>query len=227
MEMRLAALCSGGKDSLYALWLALKEGHEAKKIVVMMPERKDSWMFHKPNLQLTKILSEATGLPTIKGETSGVKKQELEDLESLLERLSIDGVISGAIDSNYQKEKIEKVCNKLEIDSIFPLWHKDSFNLLRKMIKEDFEIIITSVSAGGLGKEWLGEKIDKESIEGLERIKDEFGIHLAGEGGEYETLVLDSPLFKKRIVPIETEKVWMGDRGHLTIKKTKLNQKSQ
>ncbi|KXB06354.1 hypothetical protein AKJ53_00610 [candidate division MSBL1 archaeon SCGC-AAA382F02] len=220
--MELAALCSGGKDSSYALWLASKEGHEITKIVSMIPQRADSWMFHQPHSEVMELFAEASNIPLLKGETLGIKEKELEDLKNLLEGLSVDGVVSGALASNYQKTRIDKICEELDLISINPIWQKNPSKLLADMIKEEFEIIITSVSAEGFEKEWLGRKIDRECLEDLKSLKEKFGIHITGEGGEYETLVLDAPYFEKRIVPVETDRVWKGDRGYLKIKEFEL-----
>lgn len=215
--MQLAALCSGGKDSTYALWLALREGHGITYLVAMVPEREDSWMYHYPNIHLMDLFAECSDLPLIKGETKGIKEQEVEDLKKNLEGLEIDGVVSGAVASTYQKNRIERICNDLNLASITPLWGKDSLDLLREITEANFEVIITSVSARGLDEEWLGREIDEDSIRGLEELHNEFGINPAGEGGEYETLVLDAPFFKKRINPIKTRRTWKIDSGHLLI----------
>lgn len=223
--MRLAALCSGGKDSSYAHWLASKNGHSIEKLVSMIPKREDSWMFHRPNPKIIDLYSNASGIPVIKKHTVGNKEEELEDLEKILENLTIDGIVNGAVASNYQKKRIEKICKELEISSLTPLWEKEPYKLLESMMKENFEIIITSISAKGLEKEWLGRKIDKKCLEELKELNQKFGIHITGEGGEYETLVLDTPFFEKKINPIETETKWDGMRGKMKIKKAELVEK--
>lgn len=223
--MHLATLCSGGKDSSYAHWRALKQGHEVAEIVAMFPEKEDSWMFHKPNKEILRLYAEASQLPLREGKTTGDKEKELEDLKSLLESLEIEGIVNGAIASTYQKERIEKICKELDLSSINPLWGKDPFSLLREMLKENFEIIITSVAAKGFEKKWLGRKINEECLDDLKKLNEKYGVHPAGEGGEYETLVLDAPFFKKRITLVETNPIWRKTRGHLEISETKLAEK--
>ncbi len=223
--MRLAALCSSGKDSTYAQWLASKNNHKIKFLVSLIPEREDSWMFHRPNPEIINLYSKTSGIPLKKKRTTGDKKKEIKDFKNVLRNLKIDGVVNGAVASNYQKKRIEKVCEELKIESLTPLWKKDPEKLLKNMLKEGLEIIITSISAKGLEKEWLGRKIEKESIEELKDLNQEYGIHITGEGGEYETLVLDAPFFKKRIIPVKTKKIWDGIRGKLKIRKAKLKEK--
>jgi len=100
--MQVAALVTGGKDSALALHRALRLGYKVKYLITMLPQREDSWMFHFPNIHLADLFAQAAGLPLVKTETSGVKEEELEDLKQLLATLDIEGVVSGAISSQYQ-----------------------------------------------------------------------------------------------------------------------------
>jgi len=104
--MRLAALVTGGKDSILALYRAQKMGHTIEVLATMIPKRDDSYMFHFPNIHLTDHISRAVDIPLVKAETSGIKEKELIDLKKLLASLDVDGVVSGAILSSYKKERI-------------------------------------------------------------------------------------------------------------------------
>jgi len=225
MGMRVAALCSGGKDSSFALWLAMQQGHEVERIVAMIPRREDSWMFHFPNIQLIDLFAECAGLPLIKGETSGEREVELEDLKRVLSELDIEGVVSGTIASNYQKSRIERICGELGLKSIAPLWEREPLELLREFSAGGFEAIVTSVSAEGFDESWLGRKLDEAAVRDLLELNRRYKVNLSGEGGEYESLVLDTPFFRKRIEPVEVERVWRGTNGYLIIKQAKLVEK--
>jgi predicted ATP pyrophosphatase (TIGR00289 family) len=220
--MKVASLFSGGKDSAYAIYLAKKAGLNVKYIVSLFPEKKDSWMFHSINIHLTEILAEAMNIPFIKKQTQGEKEKELEDLKEILKGLEIDGVISGAIASEYQKSRIEKICNELGLKSFTPLWGKNQENILKDIIKAGFEIIIVGVFAEGLDESWLGRKLDEKTINELIEIRKKYLINEAGEGGEFETLVVDGPIFKKRLVLDEISKEWERDHGVLRVKKAHL-----
>lgn len=223
--MRLVALCSGGKDSSFALWLAMEGGHEIARIVAMVPRREDSWMFHTHNINLVDLFAECAGMPLTKAETSGVKELELEDLRRTLRGIGVDGVVSGAVASNYQKSRIERICKELGLASVTPLWGREPVELLREMIDSGFEVIITSVAAHGFDGSWLGRKIDKECIGDLIKLQKRFGVNICGEGGEYETLVLDAPFFDKRIEVLEARPVWRGDSGYLLIERAETKMK--
>ncbi|UCE95612.1 MAG: TIGR00289 family protein [Candidatus Bathyarchaeota archaeon] len=220
--MRVAALISGGKDSALALHRALQEQFEVKFLVAMIPQREDSWMFHYPNIHLVDYFAEATGIPLVKEETAAIKEEELKDLKRALATLDIEGVVSGSIASQYQKQRIEKICKEIGIVSITPLWKENQLKLLRELVRQKFKAIITGVYAQGFDEGWLGKQIGTCTINSLIDLKCKYHISLIGEGGEYETLVLDAPFFKKRIDLVEVEKIWKSHSGWLQVKKAHL-----
>ena len=220
--MRLAALISGGKDGVLALHHAVWEGHEVAYLVAMFPRRADSWMFHVPNVHLTPLISEALGIPLVKGLTSGLKERELEDLKAVLAELDVDGVVSGAVRSRYQKERIDRICRELGLVSYAPLWGRDELAILRELVEKGFEVIFVGVFAYGLDGSWLGRRLDEEAIRDLLALRDRYDISLVGEGGEYETLVLDAPLYRSRLEITDYEVLWDGYTGVLKVLSARL-----
>ena len=223
--MRLAALVTGGKDSILALYRAQKMGHIIEVLATMIPKRADSYMFHFPNIHLIDHISRALEIPLVKAETSGIKEKELDDLKNLLGSLDVDGVVSGAILSAYQKERIERICNDLGLESVTPLWHEDPMNIMRELIDLKFKVIIVGVYAYGFDKSWLGKEINTKTLEKLVDLHEQYQISLVGEGGEYESLVLDSPIFRKRIEIVQAEATYENLSGILVIKEAKLADK--
>jgi diphthine-ammonia ligase len=220
--MRVAALFSGGKDSAFAVYITQQYGWDVSCLVSLLPEKQDSWMFHSINIHLTDQLAKASNIPLVKESTSGEKETELDDLKNLLQGLEIDGVISGAIASEYQRTRIEKICDELGIKSFTPLWHKDQELLLRDQVRAGFHIIIVGVFAAGFDETWLGRTIDEKTIDALVSLHEKYRINIAGEGGEYETLVLSGPLFSRKLLIDESVKEWTRDSGVLRVKKTHL-----
>jgi len=229
--MKLAALFSGGKDSTFAIHRVQQQGREVSCLLTLKSANPASYMFHAPNIDMVKLQAKALGLHLIFKKTSGLKEEELKDLKSALtaaKRLyKIDGVVSGAIDSEYQRYRVEAVCADVGLKSLAPLWHLEPERYLIELIKEGYEIIIVSVASGGLDQTWLGRKLDLQALEDLKRVRDKFGIHISGEGGEYETLVIDGPIFNKKIEILEFEKVWKEDSGIFIVKKAKLVNKKK
>jgi ABC transporter with metal-binding/Fe-S-binding domain ATP-binding protein len=218
----VAALVTGGKDSALALHRAMQQEHEVIHLVTMVPQRADSWMFHFPNVHLAGLFAEAVGIPLVKADTSGEKETEVADLKQALAQLSIDAVVSGAIFSLYQKERIDGICRDLGVKHVAPLWHEDPLSILKEILELKMRVIIVGVYAHGLTQQWLGREIDENAIKDLIELHREFHVSIVGEGGEYETLVLDAPFFSKRIKLIDTEKVWQGASGYLLVKKAGL-----
>ena len=145
LSLHLAALVTGGKDSILALYKAQKMGYHIKVLATLIPKRSDSYMFHFPNIHLTDYIAKALEIPIVTAETSGIKEKELEDLNKLLASLDIEGVITGAIASSYQKERIDRLCDELDIKSIAPLWHKDPLKIMKELICLKFKVIYPDV----------------------------------------------------------------------------------
>ncbi|MFC1804118.1 TIGR00289 family protein, partial [Thermoproteota archaeon] len=107
--MRLAGLFSGGKDSTYAAHIAEKNGHILDNLVSLKSMNPDSYMFHTVNINITKLQAQAWGISYIEAQTLGIKEKELEDLKKTLGKLDVDGVVTGAIASKYQADRINKL----------------------------------------------------------------------------------------------------------------------
>lgn len=223
--MRLAALVSGGKDSSWCLWKARQEGHEISCLLSIRPENPDSYMFQSQNVHLTDLFAEACGLPLVVEATKGEKERELEDLRRALEearKRGCRGVVAGAVASTYQKERVERLCQEMGLALVAPLWGADPVPMLREVARDPWRVIFVHVAALGLGPEWLGRRLDDGAVDDLLRLQRKHGLHPSGEGGEYETVVLDAPFFRKRIEVAKAEKVWRGDRGTLFVEEARL-----
>lgn len=209
--MELTALISGGKDSIYAMHLMASE-HVITNLVSIIAE-KDSYLYHTTNIHLTRTLSEVSGIPLLISD----KKDELGALRFALAQLETDGIVFGAIESNYQRRHVEKVCEEFDLELFAPLWHVNVSNFMEDMIKI-LDVRIVHVAAMGFDRSWLGRRIDEGTLEDLKNLSNRYRFHLAGEGGEYETMVLDAPLFKKRIEISEANPIWYWYGGYGTLK---------
>ena len=226
--MKVAVLFSGGKDSTMAVYNALDNGDDVKYLLSMKSANDESYMFHVPNIHLTDLLSEAMDIPIISVETDGIKEEELQDLKREFENLKslgVEAIYTGALYSTYQKSRIERLADEVGIMAISPYWHVNELDYMREILSLGFEVIISGVAAYGLDEKWLGRKIDDECIDDLIKLNDKVGINLAFEGGEAETLVLDGPIFKKRVKIIKDKKVWNVDSGLYIIEDAILEEK--
>jgi diphthine-ammonia ligase len=222
--MKLAALISGGKDSSFAIYKALQQGYEVTDLVTIIPANEDSYMFHSANIHLTGLISEACGIPLTSQLSTGEKEKELEDLIKALKYVNVDGVVVGAIESEYQASRVKRICEELGIKMYAPLWHMEPEKLLREMITL-MDIRMIKVAAAGMDQSWLGRRFDDTLIEDLKALNRKYRVHIAGEGGEYESLVLDAPFYKKRIDLLATRNIWMGDHGIMKVVEAELGEK--
>ena len=210
-KLKLGALFSGGKDSMFATYVATTFGWDVACLITLKSENPESFMFHTPNIDITSYQAKAMDIPLIVEKTSGKKEDELGDLHEALkkakEKYGINGIIVGALASDYQHEGVNGVCEELQLKTFAPLWHKDQGMLLKEMIDLGFEIYISSIAADGLSEKWLGRRLDAKAYDELMQLHHRIGLHPAGEGGEYESIVLYCPfLFHKRLAVKKAEK---------------------
>ncbi|MFB6135971.1 MAG: diphthine--ammonia ligase [Halobacteriaceae archaeon] len=234
-ERGWVSLFSGGKDSSWALYRALETGRDVRRLVTVHPEG-DSYMYHVPATRLAGLAAESVGVPLVDVEPgdmgaaaatdSGAQGDaELEPLEAALADLdlTVTGVTAGAVASEYQTGRIRGMCERLGCELFAPLWQRDPRELAEAMLAAGFEIRVVQVAAYGLDESWLGRTLDREALAELEELNEEYGVHLLGEGGEFETLVTDAP-HMDRPIELEYETVWEDDRGrgHLRVTDARL-----
>ncbi|MEM2963305.1 MAG: diphthine--ammonia ligase [Candidatus Anstonellales archaeon] len=208
--MKSAVLFSGGKDSTMAAFFSLFQGWNTTLICVQSEE--DSYMFHHPNTDFCKLQAHSMGLPIHYIRTN--KARELADLKAHLEKIKTDCIVSGAVASEYQKQRIDVIAEELNIPSFSPLWHKGTQIL--EEIAQYLEIYIVHVAADGLGSELLGKRLTLTEIYNLSKLN----IHPFFEGGEGETFVSDAPFFRERLEVLAWD--YLCGSTHFTAKISKI-----
>ncbi|XP_041928918.1 diphthine--ammonia ligase isoform X1 [Alosa sapidissima] len=217
--MKVVALISGGKDSCYNMMQCVAAGHTIVALANLRPVKNtdelDSYMYQTVGHEAIDLYAEAMDLPlyrrTIEGssldtgrEYSQREGDEVEDLYHLLklvkEKESVEAVSVGAILSDYQRVRVENVCARLQLQPLAYLWRRDQESLLSEMISRGIHALLIKVAAVGLDPEkHLGKSL-AEMEPHLKQLSQKYGVHICGEGGEYETFTTDCPLFKKKIV---------------------------
>ncbi|MCU0861922.1 MAG: diphthine--ammonia ligase, partial [Methanomassiliicoccales archaeon] len=220
--MRLAALFSGGKDSTYAAYLMEQMGHEVQVLVSVLPGDPFSMVFHTPNLHLLPLMAEAMGRSMVTVRSDGTEDGDLDALARALSMVRVEGVVTGAVASDYQWDRINGVCERLGLRVFSPLWRKEQASLMRDIIASGTRAMVVAVMAEGLGPEWLGRTLDDEALQELMGLRSSKGISPSGEGGEYESLVLDSPLHLRPLVVEGMSKQLARDGGRVLIEKASL-----
>jgi len=223
--MRLGVLFSGGKDSMLALHIA-EHKETIACLITLVSKNPESYMFHTPNIEMTGLQAKALELPLVSVVTEGQKEAELADLERAITqakaKFSLDGVVTGAVESVYQASRVQRICHSLDLWSFNPLWKQDQKKLLETLVAENFNVIISGIFAYPLDEKWLGKQLDNQMIMQLVELQNKYGISPSGEGGEIETTVLDAPLFRKRIEILDFTVSARGNSGVYFIKKAQL-----
>lgn len=227
--MKIGILFSGGKDSNYATYIMSKE-HEVKCLISMISKNQESYMFQTPGNNFIKYQAEALNLPIIEYKTDGEKEEELKDLKNAIKDAikiyDIKAIATGAIKSVYQASRIQKICDELNIWCFNPIWQIDEKTFLRKLINEKFIISIIGIFSYPFTQNNLGKILNNNLYKELVELEKKYKINPAGEGGELETFVLDSPIFKKKIEIIKSKKIMDSENsGILKIEKLKLIEK--
>lgn len=223
--MKLAVLYSGGKDSNYALYEASKK-HQISCLINIVSRNTESYMFQSIGNQFTKYQAEALEIPLISKETLGEKEKELQDLKDAIieaiKKYKIEGIVTGAIKSVYQASRIQKICDELDIWCFNPLWQKDENSFVKELIDNKFDVIIIGIASYPLEKKHLGIKLNEENLNQLLELSEKYKFNIAGEGGEYESFVLDSPMFKKRLVITDLDIEYENNFGNIILKEIEL-----
>lgn len=227
--MDIVVLFSGGKDSCYTIMKSIDANLNVKVLLTLHPKSEDSWLFHHPCIRWTKLQAEAMNLPivtyNIESEGEDEKFELRNHIKDIKNKFRIEGIAAGALASQYQRRRIEDIANDLGLGMYTPLWGLDPSKLLLNQLESGLEIIIVGTAALGLDSSWLGRRIDKNLAQELELLKEKHGVNPAGEGGEYETFVIDGPLFQKKVTIKKYHKTWKGDRGRLEIDDAELKEK--
>ena len=228
--MDVAVMYSGGKDSNYAVDYALQQGWNVKYLLSVKPTRTDCYLFHFATVEHTPLQAKALGIRHYllgcdvadpKEEAAIVEKFVAQKQRSSAEKVGAV-VLGGTGLQATQIRSIQEALRPYAIEVFAAHSGFEHLDVLREMIGRGYEMMITQVASEGLPS-WLGRKITKDNIAQLEKDSVRYGFHVGGEGGYYDSFVLDAPTFKRRIVVEDSEKV-MEDAysGHVVIKKLKL-----
>jgi diphthine-ammonia ligase len=205
--MRVLALLSGGKDSVCAVETARGFGWDVAAALVLKPAQDDAWMFHTPNLGVVAGVAECLGLPLVEADVRAGKVEEVEDLARAVgaakHEFGLDGMVSGALASEYQRTRLDRIGHGLGLKSFAPLWHKQPRAYVDSLVAAGWDIRFSRTAADGVPTAWAGQRLDAAKVAAMAGHR--ASPHVAGEGGEYETLVLDAPCYARRIVVEEAQ----------------------
>jgi len=208
---KVAVSWSGGKDSCLACYKALQKGLEVSFLLNFVP-KDGRYASHGSNPKLMVAQSQAIGTPIIQKEVSWkAYEEEFKTAARKLKENGVDGIVFGDIDIYDHLDWVVRVCNDVGVLYMEPLWHLDRNQILEEFVYAGFKAIVVNVKADIFGAEWLGRTVDGTFIEDLQKLQSHYTFDICGEFGEYHTLVIDGPIFKKRINLLDCKKVLRED----------------
>lgn len=224
--MKVGILFSGGKDSVYTVEYSMRKGWEIAYLLSVKPSRTDCYLFHFGGVEATPKIAKALGLKHIYvGCDVADPKKEAEIVSSVVKENPVDAILLGGVGLQALQIKTLQHILLPKTEVFVPYSGYEHDTLIEEMLKKGYEIRISQFAVEGLGLEWLGKKIDEVSFKELKDRAKKFGFHIGGEGGHYDTIVLDGPIFKKK-VKINYKKVKETDNsGYIKVEKAVLVKK--
>ncbi|BBJ28357.1 PAB0415 family putative ATP pyrophosphatase [Athalassotoga saccharophila] len=201
--MEYAALFSGGKDGVYAVYLAQRE-YNVKYLITL-----------KTTIGLSphyENLSAIDKMARNMNKEIRIFDMANKNFAQFIKSLNVSGIIGGDIYLEEHLKWIEKLAKEAGVKAIEPLWKKDSLSLVKEMINEGFAYSVIAVDKSKLSKEWLGYTF--ENSKDVDKfVKENPSIDPAGEGGEFHTVVLNCPIFEKGM-KLKVDRTCESERYH-------------
>ena len=217
---------SGGKDCCLACYRAVVSGQKVRYLANMITEDGKRSYSHGLPVEVLQVQSQAIGIPLVQRQTTRDNYEtEFKNMLLNFKPEGVEGGVFGDIDFNEHRQWIDRVCQEVDITPHLPLWGESQDKILRDFIDLGFEAIVIATKAEQLGEEWLGRRVDLDFLKLLDKLRETKEITPCGEAGEYHTLVIDGPLFKKRIEILKTKKVLRDEHWFLEILKYDLRTK--
>ena len=216
--MKIVAAWSGGKDSCFACYKAIQEGHEVVNLIIMMSDPSIS-NFHMIRSDMLDAQSQAIGIPIVKWTTTpDTYEQEFKKALLQMKAKGVEGIVTGDVFDVALHEAgwLDRICKEVGLTPVRPLWHRDTQQILEEFINAGFKATVVRIVTNLLSMDWLGREINKKFLDDLLKLG---SVDPCGEHGEFHTFVTDGPLFKKtRIEILESEKVKLNGNARLVIK---------
>jgi diphthine-ammonia ligase len=224
--MKIVASWSGGKDSCFACYKAIQEGHDVSQLLIMMSDPSTS-DFHMISSELLDAQSQIIGIPIVKWTTTPeTYEQDFKKALLQMKAKGVEGVVTGDVYDVALHEAgwLDRICKEVGLKPVKPLWHRDTQQILTEFINEGFKATVVRVKTDVLGMEWLGRQVNKEFFNDLLKLGT---VDPCGERGEFHTFVTDGPLFKNRIEILESAKTVLNGYGRLEIKRFEVKPKGR
>jgi diphthine-ammonia ligase len=214
--MKVVASWSGGKDSCFAYYKAVKQNLDVISLISFMhsPERSN---FHAIRADILDEQAKSIGVQIFKRVTDPESyEQQFKETMLQFKAKGAEGLVTGDIYevAMHEERWLERICKEIGLTPIRPLWQGDTKQILKDYVDSGFKATVVRTKLNVLGEEWLGRQLNQDFLNDILQLP---GVDPCGEGGEYHTLVTDGPIFKNHIKLIKITKSISDGYGHLEI----------
>ena len=217
---------SGGKDCCLACYRAVARGLKVRYLANMVAEDGKRSYSHGLAPRVLEAQAQAIGIPLIQRRARRDNYEaEFKKMLLSLKEEGVSGGVFGDIDLDEHRQWIERVCGDVAVTPYLPLWGEEQEELLKDFISLGFTAIVVAAKAELFDREWLGRKVDRDFLDHLEVLKETKEVTPCGEAGEYHTLVVDGPLFERRLEILRSRRVLREGRWFLSILEVGLGDK--
>ncbi len=228
--MKVAIMCSGGKDSTFAIDHALEKGWDIQYLLSVKPTRTDCYLFHFATVEHTPKIAASIGLRhKLISCSVADPRQEAELVKNEILKEPVDAVVLGG--TGLQETQIRSLQEALRTHGIEVFAAHaglDHDQVMQHMLQKGYKFMITQIASDGLNADWLGRVLDEQAMTELFARSKKYGFHCGGEGGYYDTFTLDGPIFSHVLQVGKTTKVMESAcAGHLVVEEIVPIQKVQ
>ena len=201
MKEKVILAWSGGKDSAMALHALLNSGqYEVVSLLTTICEQYGRISHHGVRVELLEQQAEALGINLHELYLSQANCS-IEDYEAAMEKVMLEykekGILTVAFGDIFLqdlREYRERNLAKVGMKAIFPIWHRDTTEIVQTFIALGFKAYLICVDGKKLGEKFAGRLIDADLIRDLPD-----GVDPCGENGEFHSYVYDGPIFQRPV----------------------------
>ncbi len=214
MKEKVVLAWSGGKDSAMALHALLRSGrYEVVSLLTTVSKQYERISHHGVRVELLEQQAAALNMRLHKLYLHPANCS-IEDYEAVMEKAMLQykqndvlTVAFGDIFLEDLREYRQRNLAKVGMKGIFPIWGRDTTELVHTFIALGFKACLTCVDGRKLGEAFAGRPINADLIRDLPD-----GVDPCGENGEFHSFVCDGPIFSRPVLHT-TGEVVLRDNG--------------
>lgn len=209
---------SGGKDSMLTLRELQRSGkYEVGTLLTTITEGYNRISMHGVRTLLLEKQAESLRIRLHKvyipnDANNETYEKNMIDALAMYPALDVKEIAFGDVYLEDVKEYREKLIGRTRLASVYPIWKRDTKELISEFIDEGYKAVTVCIDTKKLPDSFLGRDLDNDFINDLPA-----GVDPCGENGEYHTFVYDGPGFREPVKFETGEKVQRGEFGFVDL----------